>query len=54
MPYFDENYAALKAWIAEQHLVIQQWHMEADIYGHHPHDDGECHCLGSGSGRAST
>ena len=46
MPDFDENYAALKGWIAEQHLEIQQWHMEADIYGHHPHDDGECHCLG--------
>ena len=46
MPDFDENYAALKAWIAEQHLEIQQWHMEADIDGHHPYDDGECHCLG--------
>ena len=46
MPDFDENYAALKTWIAEQHLEIQQWHKEADIYGHHPYGDGECHCLG--------
>ena len=46
MPAFDENYAALKTWIAEQYLEIQQWHMESDISGHHPYDDGEYHCLG--------
>ena len=46
LPDFDENYEAFKAWITEQHLVLQQWHMEADIDGHHPYDDGECHCLG--------
>ena len=46
MPDFDEDYAALKAWIAEQRLELQQWHMEADIEGHHPYDDGACHCLG--------
>ena len=46
LPDFDEDYAAFKAWITEQRLVLQQWHMEADIDGHHPYDDGECHCLG--------
>ena len=46
MPDFDEDHTAFKAWLSEQHLVLQQWHMEADIDGHHPYDDGECHCLG--------
>ena len=46
LPDFDEDYAAFKAWIAEQRLELQQWHMEADMEGHHPYDDGACHCLG--------
>lgn len=46
MPDFGEDYAAFKAWIAEQGLELQQWHMNADIEGHHLYEDGECHCLG--------
>ena len=46
MPDFDEDHTAFKAWLSEQHLVLQQWYMEADIDGHHLYDDGECHCLG--------
>ena len=46
IPDFDEDYAAFKAWIAEQRLELQQWHMEADIDSHHPYEDGACHCLG--------
>lgn len=46
MPDFDEDCAVFKDWIASQRLVLQQWHMEADIDGHHPYDDGECHCIG--------
>lgn len=50
MPDFDEDCAVFKDWIASQRLVLQQWHMEADIDGHHPYDDGESslHRLGSG------
>lgn len=45
-PDFDEDYAAFKAWLAQQGLELKQWHMDSDIGEHHPYDDGECHCLG--------
>lgn len=46
MPDVDEDYAAFKAWITGQGLELQQWHMDADIEGRHPYEDGECHCWG--------
>jgi len=46
MPDFDEDCATFKARIASQRLVLQQWHMDADLDGHHPYDDGKGHCIG--------
>ncbi|WP_196766224.1 hypothetical protein [Pseudomonas putida] len=29
-PDFDEDYAAFKAWLAQQGLELKQWHMDSD------------------------
>ncbi|WP_238337655.1 hypothetical protein [Pseudomonas sp. SWRI51] len=45
-PEFEEDVAAFKAWLVQQGLELQQWHMDSDIGEQHPYADGDCHCLG--------
>lgn len=45
-PEFEEDVAAFKAWLVQQGLELQQWHMDSDIGEQHPYTDGDCHCLG--------
>lgn len=41
-PEFDEDLSAFKAWLVQQGLELTQWHMDADLDGHHPYEDGPC------------